>query len=341
MGITLGTIMEAREITLSDLSGREIAVDAFNSLYAFIAIIRQPDGSPLVDSQGRVTSHLSGLFYRNIRLLSSGIRPVYIFDGKSPELKTDEVRRRQEQKDAAQKEWKQALDEGRTEDALKAAKATSRITTEIIEESKMLLGAMGIPDIQAPSEGEALAAQITEAGITWAGASQDNDLLLYNCPRMIRNLVGRRTARSRTSKTIPLEVIELEENLRRLGITREQLIDISILVGTDYNEKVAGVGQKTALKLVKKHGSLEKIESETGREFQFPYAEIRDIFMNPPTMDLAEIEWLAPEEDAIRQILCAEHDFSQNRVDKALDRLLESYKMQKDESQQSSLTDFF
>ena len=133
----------------------------------------------------------------------------------------------------------------------------------------------------------------------------------------------------------------MKANLQRLGITQEQLIDIAILVGTDYNEKVPGVGQKTALKLVKKHGSLEKIESETEQKFQFPYDEIRDIFMNPPTMDPVEIEWFAPNEESIRQLLCEEHDFSQNRVDKALDRLLESYRIRKDESQQSSLTDFF
>ncbi|MHA1962316.1 MAG: flap endonuclease-1 [Candidatus Thorarchaeota archaeon] len=318
MGTTLGDIVKAEPMSLADLSGKVLAIDAFNSLYAFISIIRQPDGTPLMDKKGRVTSHLSGLLYRNVILVEHGIEPVYVFDGISPKLKRAEIERRTEVREKAHKKWEVALEEGRIEDAYKAAQASSRLKTNMIEESKELLRALGIPVVQAPSEGEALAAQMAREGIVWASASQDNDSLLYNCPRMLRNLVGRRASRGRSSRNIEPELIDLDENLRLLEITREQLIDIAILVGTDYNDKVRGVGPKTALKLIKEYGTLEKIESKKGMALEFPYPEIRDIFLNPPQVEVKKPESSEPNYDEIRRILCSEHDFGVNRVDRAL-----------------------
>ncbi|MFW9792954.1 MAG: FEN1 family endonuclease, partial [Candidatus Thorarchaeota archaeon] len=157
MGTKLGDIVNATTLSLSDLSDRRIAIDAFNTIYAFLASIRQPDGTPLIDREGRVTSHLSGLFYRNLNLLEHGIKPVYVFDGESPQLKAKEKQKRRDIRDAAYAEWKTAKAEGRIEDARKAAQASSRLTSPMVDESKELLTALGIPVIQAPSEGEALA----------------------------------------------------------------------------------------------------------------------------------------------------------------------------------------
>ena len=340
MGTALGNIVKADPIDFDDLAGYDIAIDAFNSIYAFLAIIRQPDGKPLIDHKGRITSHLSGLLYRNVRLLEYGIRPVYVFDGEPPKLKTDEIVRRRVVREAAHQEWQKALKEGRTEDAYKAAQASTRINTSIIEESKELLEAMGIPAIQAPSEGEALAAQMAQDGLVWASASQDNDSLLYGTPRMIRNLVGRRTPRSKSATIIPLELIELEENLKLLEITREQLIDLAILIGTDYNTKVQGVGPKTALKLILEHGTLEEIETAKNTRFDFPYSEIRVIFLNPPYMQVERPVLSSPNISDVRRILCTEHDFSVARVERAIERLENAMK-NLDSAQQSSLTDFF
>lgn len=344
MGTKLADIIDAEPLTLSDLSGKKLAVDAFNTIYSFLATIRQPDGTPLSDRHGRVTSHLSGMFYRNINLLENGINPVYVFDGKSPELKSDEVQRRREIRDAAYEEWKKAKEEGRIEDARKAGQASSRLTGPMIDESKELLKALGIPVIQAPSEGEAVAAQMAREGLVWASASQDNDSLLYNCPRMIRNLSisgRRRVSRSRKYKSIDPELILLDQNLRLLEITREQLIDIAILVGTDYNDSVKGIGQKTALKLIKTHGNLEAIEADRGSKFDFPYNEIRDIFLNPPLIELHPPKWDNPDPDEIKRILCKEHDFSESRVDKSLERLQTALEELRGSTHQSSLSDFF
>ncbi len=344
MGTKLADIIEAQKISLSDLSGKKIAIDAFNTLYQFLSIIRQPDGTPLMDRKGRVTSHLSGLFYRNLNLLEEGILPVYVFDGESPKLKSGEVARRIEIREAAYEEWQTAKKEGRIEDARKAAQASSRLTNAMVEESKHLLSAMGIPHIQAPSEGEALAAQMARDGTVWASASQDNDSLLYNCPRMIRNLSisgRRRVSRSKTFKTISPELIDLDLNLRLLGITREQLIDIAMLVGTDYNDKVPRIGQKTALKLVKEFESLEGIVKDGKYEIDFPFDEIRDIFLDPPKADVESFDWSNPDIEEVTKILCSEHDFSVNRVQPSLERLSAKLEETRGASQQSTLSDFF
>jgi flap endonuclease-1 len=344
LGTKLGDIVKANTITLNDLTDRRIAVDAFNTLYQFLSIIRQPDGTPLKDNQGRITSHLSGLFYRNMNLLEHGIKPVYVLDGVSPKLKTKEIERRRTIRKAAREEWERAKEEGRIEDARKAAQASSRLSTNMIEEGKRVLNAMGIPVIQASSEGEALAAQMAREGMVWASASQDNDSLLYNCPRMIRNLSisgRRRVSRSRTYKTIHPEIIDLDMNLKLLGITREQLIDIAILVGTDYNEKVPGIGPKKALKLILKHGSLEQIEQAQGTKFNFPYEEIRLIFLEPPKLKLEVPKWSDPQSDQILEILCKEHNFSEDRVQRSLKKLDEALTELREGTQQSSLSDFF
>ena len=356
MGTKLGDIVDATAISLSDLSGKKLAIDAFNTIYAFLSSIRQPDGTPLSDRKGRVTSHLSGLFYRNINLLENGIYPVYVFDGEAPKLKAKEVQKRRESREAAYVEWKTAKAEGRIEDALKAAKGSSRLTTPMIEESKSLLTALGIPVIQAPSEGEALAAQMARDGIVWASASQDNDSLLYNCPRMIRNLSlsgRRRGGRSKTPKLITPELIDLDKNLRILELTREQLIDVAILIGTDYNDNVTGIGPKTALKLIKTHETLENVASafksskkskdrEKLAELEnIPYDEIREIFLNPPEMEIVAPEWSNPKSDELERILCKEHDFSESRVQKSLERLTTALEELRGSTHQSSLSDFF
>ncbi|TFF92497.1 flap endonuclease-1 [Candidatus Thorarchaeota archaeon] len=339
MGTKLGDIIEAETVTLEALSGRKLAVDAFNTIYQFLAKIRQPDGTPLMDRKGRVTSHLSGLFYRNINLLMNGIRPVYVFDGESPDLKQDEIERRREIRRTARAEWKRAKEEGRIEDARKAAQASSRLTDSMVQESKELLTALGIPVYQAPSEGEALAAQMAREKRVWGSASQDNDSLLYNCPRMIRNLSI--TGQRRGSRTVNPEVIDLNLNLRLLKITREQLVDIAILVGTDYNDKIPGIGPKTALKLIRKHGDLEQASKEKGFEIDFPYERIREIFLNPPEVDIEDPVWEEPDSERIYKILCTGHDFSESRITSSLGRLHDALEELRELKQQSTLTDFF
>ncbi len=344
MGTDLGKLVPAKEIRLADLSGKRVAIDAFNVLYQFLSTIRQPDGMPLVDSQGRITSHLTGLFYRTISLIESGIWIVFVFDGEPPRLKAKEIENRRKIREESYVKWKTALSEGRIEEAYKAARASSRLSDDIIDSSKQLLSYMGIPFIEAPSEGEAQAAYLVCQNKVWSSASQDFDSLLFGSPRLVRNLTLSER-RKLPGKNIYVQVypalIELDIVLSELGISREQLIDIGILIGTDFNDKIPGVGPKTALKLIKKYGSFEKIVQAKNYTLDFDYNEVREIFLHPKVNDVDVPEIRMPDPDKITQFLCEEHDFSKERVERGISRLVEAYKIMKGSGVQTSLEDFF
>jgi len=332
MGVKLRDIIppEAMErISLEALAGRAIALDAYNILYQFITIIRGPDGRPLMDRRGRITSHLSGVFFRMINFMKLGIKPIFVYDGRPPELKMKTVEKREERRAEAAKLYEMALAEGRIEEAQKYAKQAATLNEFIVESSKRLLKLMGVPIVQAPSEGEAQAAYLVKRGDAYASGSQDFDSLLFGSPRLVRNLsiVGRRKLPGRKEYVeVEPEIIYLDKLLDSLGITREQLIDIGILVGTDYCEGVKGVGPKTALKLVKEYGSAEKALKALGKSLERDPAEIRELFLKPSVTEEFEVVWSEPDYDGIKSMLCYEHDFSENRVEKALSELKSALK---------------
>ncbi len=328
MGVNLRDLIPKTTTTLESLSGKSVAVDAYNALYQFLAIIRQPDGTPLKDRTGKITSHLSGLFYRTSNLVEMGIKPIYVFDGVPPSLKEVEIKRRIRVKEEATIKYERALREGKIEEARTYAQATSRLKDYMAEDSKRLITLMGVPWIQAPSEGEAQAAHLTKKGDSNFCASQDYDSLLFGAPQLIRNVTisGRRKLPRKTVyiEVIP-EIVELDRVLKELGVTYEQLIDIGIMVGTDFNpEGVKGIGPKTALKLIKEHGSLEKL-LPTLKEAEFPFEpqQIREIFLNPRVTDNYRLTWKEPDVKGIVDFLCHERDFSEERVRKALEKMNE------------------
>jgi flap endonuclease-1 len=313
------------------LSRKIIALDVYNALYQFLAAIRQPDGTPLMDSKGNITSHLSGLFYRTINLVENGIKPVYVFDGKPPELKHEELERRRIRKEKAAELMVKAYSEGEVKEAAKYAVQAIHLTDPMVKEAKRLLEAMGIPYVQALGEGEAQAAYLAKKGLAWATGSQDYDSLLFGTPRLVRNLTitGKRKLPGKDVYVeVKVELIELDKLLKTLGITLEQLIDIGILIGTDYNpDGVEGVGPKTALQLVKTYGSLEKaLRVLPKAKFPEDPMKIREYFLKSPVVDLDKIEWKEPDRDAVIQILVKDHDFSLDRVENALKRLEKAYR---------------
>ncbi|MHA1298683.1 MAG: flap endonuclease-1 [Candidatus Helarchaeota archaeon] len=341
MGITnLGKIIKSQKILMKDLSKKKVAVDANNILYQFLARIRQQDGTPLKDSQGRITSHLSGLFFRTINLLENQVEPVYIFDGKPTSLKTKVIEKRREKREEAKKEWKTALERGDIVAARKFAQAAISLKKDMITESKKLLDAMGIPYIQAPSEGEAQASHLALKGDVWGSVSQDWDSLLFGTPRLIRNLTitGKRRIPG-TNKTIEIniELVKTEQALKELSITREQLIDIGILIGTDFNEGISGIGPKKALKYILEKKNIEGIIKEGKIKIDFPYQEIREIFLHPDVIDNYTIKFKNFDEQRILNFLCDEHSFSESRVKTALKRL----KKARDQKKQKSLDKWF
>ncbi len=326
LGVRLGEMVPKTTISLVCLVGKSIAIDAYNTLYQFLAIIRLPNGTPLKDRSGRVTSHLSGLLYRNSNLMEVGVKIVYVFDGAPPVLKDAEIKRRSKGKAKARVLYRKALAEGKIEEARTYAQATSRVESYMETDSKHLLTLMGIPWVQAPSEGEAQAAYLTKKGITDFCASQDYDSLLYGAPTLLRNVAisGRRKLPKRPIyvDVVP-EIVELQGVTSKLGISYEQLIDIGLLIGTDYNPGVKGIGPKTALKLVKEHGSLDEVLEAvvTDSQQSLELRRIKNMFLHPKVTDDYSLGWNEPQEDSLVRFLCGEHDFAEDRVRKALDKM--------------------
>jgi flap endonuclease-1 len=327
MGVDLGDLLQKKKIEIEDLSGKWVAVDAFNTLYQFLSIIRQRDGTPLMDRSGRVTSHLSGILYRTASLIEAGVKIAYVFDGQPHPFKANTIQERSEIREKAAVAWEQAKASG--EDGFKYAQASSRLNAEILDDSKRLIQSMGLPIIQAPSEGEAQAAYMAIRGDVFIAASQDYDSLLFGAPRVVRNLAitgKRKLPKKNIYVDVEPEVMTLDDELSRLGIDRKQLVEIGIMCGTDYNSGLSRVGPKTALKLIREHKDLESVLAAQS-EMIDNYEEIRDFFLHPDTMDDYDIRMKKPNVDEIVSFLSGERDFDEGRVDRTAKRLVEAYKV--------------
>ncbi len=322
MGVNLRGHRSNKAVKLEDLSGKVVAIDAYNALYQFLAIIRQPDGTPLKDSTGKVTSHLSGLFYRTSNLVEMGIKPIYVFDGAPPVLKRAEIERRRQIKVEAAVHYEKAVAKGDMAKARMFAQATTSMKDYMKDDSMRLLDLMGLPWVQAPSEGEAQAAHMTRKGDADYCASQDYDSLLFGAPMLLRNITisGRRKLPSKNIyvDVVP-ELVELDKVLKECGITHEQLIDVGILIGTDFNpDGIKGLGPKTALKLIQRTRNSGK-RVATHKERRVPSIRQRAYakFSSTPTSrDDYTMEWKEPDVEGIVNFLVREKDFSEDRVQK-------------------------
>jgi flap endonuclease-1 len=327
VGVLLTPIIVKQTLSLESLRGRLLAVDGQGELYQFLALIRLRDGTPLRDSKGRITSHLSGLFYRTTRLIADhAVKLVFVFDGIPPERKAAELERRRTIKQRYEAEREEALRAGDLAAAYSKATMTSRLTRDMVAEARELLRLLGIPTVQAPSEAEAQAAHMASRGDVWAAGSKDYDALLFGAPRLLRFLTisGKEFLPSQgTFRPIVPELIELSAWLNALRITREQLVDLAILVGTDFNDGVKGIGPKKALKLVQMHDRIERMPDEIQQAVGDVDA-VRRIYLNPDVTDTYEISPGKPDVQSIVQFLCDEREFSKERVTAALERAFRS-----------------
>lgn len=328
MGTKLKDIVLKNEVDFTDLKGKKFAVDSFNVLYQFLATIRQRDGALLKDSNGQVTSHLIGLFSRTTKLMQKGLKLAFVFDGVAPELKAKERLRRAKVKNEAALKHDLAEKEGNLDDMKKYAARTSRLTPEMVKEAKDLVSALGLPVIQAPSEGEAQAAYIVEKGEVYAAVSQDYDSLLFGVPKLIQNLTltDRKKLPGKLAYSIVRpQLLDLIENLNNLGIDRDQLIVLGILVGTDFNiGGIPGIGPKKALNLLKKHGKdFDALFEEVkwNEHFEFEWTEPYYLIKKMPTTDDYELEWKDINSEKVFEVLCDRHDFSRERVENTLSKL--------------------
>ena len=317
MGVNLRELLIKHPIKLEDLKGKKIAIDAYNVLFQFLATIRGADGSSLKDSKGNVTSHLSGLFYRTINLMEAGVLPVFVFDGHAPDEKAAVQEARESVREAAREKYAAAIEKGEMEEARKFAQQTSRLTRDMVSETKELISAMGLPWVQAPAEGEAQAAFMSRKGDVWAVASQDYDAVLFAATRLIRNLTisGKRKVNAKVVD-VEIEMIDIPECLTFMGFDIGRLVELALLIGTDYNPGgVQGIGPKTALKIIRE-GKFSEYSDKIPN-----VQRLKQLFLKPFIREDYELEWKAPNPDKIKEILVGRHEFSSERMDAALKRI--------------------
>lgn len=333
MGVNLTLIIIKDILQLENLKGKSLAVDANNYLYQFLSLIRTRDGTPLKDSHGNITSHLSGLMFRSTRLIHDyNIDLIFVFDGEPPKLKQQEILKRRRLREKATKEYEEALKAKDYATAFSKAVMTSRLTKPLIEDAKHLLNLLGIPYVQAPSEAEAQTAYMALKGDVWAASSKDYDALLFGTPKLLRYLTiyGKEFLPSKgTSRALKPELIDLHKILTYYNITREQLIDLAILIGTDFNEGIRGIGPKTAIKLIKEYKKLENLPNNIQSKIPKNYEEIREIFLNPETTSNYDLKYGELNENALHEFLCDQRDFSKKNVETVVQRMKSFYRSKK------------
>jgi len=280
--------------------------------------------------------------FRSTRLIHDyDIFLVFVFDGEPPQLKQHEIMKRREQREKATIQWQEALKKGDYARAFSKAVMTSRLTQPLIEDAKHLLSLLGIPFVQAPSEAEAQGAYMAMQGDVWAASSKDYDSLLFGAPRLLRYLTisGREFLPSRgISRPLEPELIELDKFLGSYSITREQLIDMAILIGTDFNEGVKGIGPKTALNLIQRYGEIENLPTDIKPKIETQnYEEVRRFFLQPQVTSDHSLRYVELDEDGLYNFLCEQRDFSLERVQTVIQRMKAFYKRQR----QTALRNWF
>jgi len=322
LGVMLTPILKREQTSLKALKGTSFAIDASIEIHQFLALVRKRDGSLFSDSQGRVTSHLIGLLTRTSRLID--MKPVFIFDGKPNPLKRRTIEMRRDARKKAEAEYVEAVSKKDYSKAWSKAVMTGRVTGLVLEDSKHLLTLMGIPWLEALEDAEAQASFMAARGDVWAVGSKDYDCLLYGAPILARylTLTGREwlPAQRRSRPLIP-ELIRLSENLALLGITREQLVDLAILVGTDFNQGVKGIGPKKALKLVHDYGSIEQMPEEIRSKLTEDLNNVRQVFLKPRVLEKYLLKRSPPDRDGLIRFLSEERGFNKERVERLTERL--------------------
>lgn len=321
MGVNLKDLIKTEPVEFKELSGKKIGIDAYNWAYQFLSIIRLQTGELLTDSQGRVTSHLTGIFNRTINLMKENIYPCYVWDGKPPEFKSRTIELRKQRKEEAKIKLKQAKT---AEDIRKYSQQVSQLTEDMIKDAEKLLDAMGIPSINAPSEGEAQVSHMVKNNDLWACASQDWDALLFGSKKLVRNLSisgRRRMPHKKDFITIHPEIVDLKQTLNGLGINHDQLIIIAMMIGTDYCPGVKNYGPKKSYALVKEEKTLKNVLEKVNWDFDIPAEKIFDWFKAPKTTDKYKLEWKPLNHEKVMKILVDKHEFKTERIENQLKSL--------------------
>ncbi|KAF3836072.1 hypothetical protein F7725_028630 [Dissostichus mawsoni] len=297
-----------KEQDIKNYFGRKIAIDASMCIYQFLIAVRQ-DGNLLQNEDGETTSHLMGMFYRTIRMLEYGIKPVYVFDGKPPQLKSVELEKRGERRAEAEKQLAQAQEMGEQENIDKFTRRLVKVTKHHNDECKKLLTLMGVPYVEAPCEAEASCAALVKAGKVFGTATEDMDGLTFGTNILLRHMTASE------AKKLPIQEFHFSRILQDIGLTNEQFIDLCILLGCDYCGTIKGIGPKRAIDLIKQHGSIEEILENIDTK-DWLYREARALFLNAEVVDCTtvDLKWGEPDEEGLIQYMCSEKQFSEDRI---------------------------
>lgn len=333
--------------------GRKVAIDASMWIYQFLAAIREGhQWMNLTNSSGESTSHINGMLSRTTRLLESGIKPVFVFDGTPPDIKREELAKRDERREKAIAELEKAQELGDEELIKKQSIRTIHVTKKQIDDVKKLLGFLGMPCIDAPSEAEAQCAELCKDDLVYGVVTEDADSLTFGTPIQIKQLNFSESMSNKVNGKSPakqkngMQIIKLPLILSELDITMDQFIDLCILSGCDYCGTIRGIGTCTAYKLIKKHQNIEGIlqnidQAKNPVPENFEYAKVREFFKNPIVSKKDQIQdlikWSNPKYEELSEWLIKEQNFNETRVASYCERIKKS----KGKTSQTSLDGFF
>jgi flap endonuclease-1 len=321
-------------------TGRTIAIDASMCLYQFLIMIREGHSGAymnLTNQDGEVTSHIVGFITRTIRLIEAGIKPIYVFDGKPPELKLRELEARKARRKEVAQVLEEAKESGDSEQVLKSTKMSVKVTPTHNAQAKRLLRLMGLPVVEAPSEAEATCAALCKAGKVYAAATEDGDCLTFGTSILIRNLLAAEAQKKQIYE------VHLKVALEQLDMSMEQFIDFCILCGCDYCDHVKGFGPQTSVRSILQQGSIEKVlesldPAKRPEPSNFKHELAKQFFQECESVDPSmELKWEEPDFEGLRKFLVEENSFAEDRVARYCDRLRGA----KSKTKQQPLSMFF
>jgi len=313
------------KIQLSLFSGRIVACDASMAMYQFLIATQfttKTGLGMLTDSEGNPTSHLLGFFNRTISFLENGVKPIWVFDGKPPVLKSGELAKRKKAKIEAKEAMELAEEEGKLEEVKKFSQRSVNITTQMLEDAKNMLRLMGVPVVEAPGEAEAQCCEMVKSGKASAVVSEDMDTLTFGTPFLLRGL---------SSKKEPITKVDYQEMITSFEMTSAEFVDLCILLGCDYTETIEGIGPATAFKLIKEHGTIERvikfIEANPKKKYKVPenfnFEGARELFLHPEVTNTSELNlvWEKPDSEGLQEFLVQKKNFAPNRVETGIKKL--------------------
>jgi len=312
---SLRDLATIEDVSFEGLEGSVVAVDAHNWLYRYLTTTVKWTGDDVYTTvDGREVANLVGVVQGLPTFFEHDLTPVFVFDGAVVDLKDDEVRERRAQRERAEAKLEAARERGDELAVARLESRTQRLTDHIVDTTLDLFDLLDVPVVEAPAEGEAQAAYMARQGDADYVGTEDYDALLLGAPLTLRQL---------TSTGDP-ELMDFEATLADLEVTWEQLVDAAVLIGTDFNDGVAGVGPKTAVKLVREHGDIWTVfESED--VYVDGADRIRDLFLDPAVTDAYDVDTpLDPDVAAAREYVCQQWEVDADEVARGFERIEES-----------------